>query len=172
MSYGASPPKKPVSTGAKIGLGCGGPVVLGLVLLIVVALVLDDGQDDIDTAAAPSAEASASPSASPAEVGDDQLDAEGMIDELAELHPLPNLRDTTGGCQLDHVNDCTARITTDAVSVYELEDEELAAHWVEIMGEVGDARQAGRFMLLWPEGSVTSDQARDDMVERARELAE
>ncbi|MEU5859113.1 hypothetical protein [Nocardiopsis dassonvillei] len=94
-----------------------------------------------------------------------------MVEELGELYPLPNPRDNSGSCQNDHENDCEQLITTDAVSVYELSDEELAATWVETMGSVGDARQAGRFMLLWHEDSVTSAEARDDMVEKARELA-
>ncbi|MEU5859106.1 hypothetical protein [Nocardiopsis dassonvillei] len=46
-----------------------------------------------------------------------------------------------------------------------------AAAWVETMESVGDARQAGRFMLLWHEDSVTSAEARDDMVEKALKLA-
>lgn len=109
------------------------------------------------------------PSSAPTVEAD--LTADDLVAELSEVDPPPDPRDTTDGCRDGGEQACTARITTEFVTVYELPDEKVAALWADEMGSVGDARQAGRFMLLWHEGSPHSEAARDELNDRALDLA-
>lgn len=100
--------------------------------------------------------------------------AQRVVDAISERWPAPNPRDTTSGCKADRgatVKGCTARITTDAVTVVELEDVATAQRWTTLLGKTGDTRQAGRFVLSWTarEQAVTSDEARASMVEIAEQ---
>ncbi|MFB6948909.1 hypothetical protein ACFCXP_04670 [Streptomyces niveus] len=103
------------------------------------------------------------------------LTAQGMVDELTELYPLPNGRDNTGSCDTgkDHPNDCRQLITTDPVSVYELKTDEAAEHWAKQMDGVADntAVQAGRFALVWKAEYPSDQDAVDKMTARAQEVA-
>jgi hypothetical protein len=103
------------------------------------------------------------------------LTAQSMVDQLAELYPLPHPRDNTGSCNTDdsNANSCKQLITTDPVSVYELKTEQAAAHWTKSMNGINKnkAVQAGRFMLLWKAAYPSDQDAVDEMTAKAKELA-
>lgn len=103
------------------------------------------------------------------------LTAQGMVDQLGDLYPLPNGRDNTGSCDTgkDHPNDCRQLITTDPVSVYELKTDKAAAHWTKAMDGVNDnkAEQAGRFTLVWKAEYPSDQDAMDKMTAKAKQLA-
>ncbi|MFD7429040.1 hypothetical protein ACFV6Z_18635 [Streptomyces sp. NPDC059818] len=103
------------------------------------------------------------------------LTAQGMVDQLGDLYPLPNPRDNTSGCDTgkNHPNDCEQLITTDPVSVYELKTPEAAANWAKQMdGKAKNkAVQAGRFMLLWKAAYPSDQDAVAEMTAKAKELS-
>ena len=99
--------------------------------------------------------------------------AKAVVDAIAAKWPLPNPRDTTSGCKAqdgDTTKGCTARITTDSVTVVEFVDTATAARWAKELSKAGDTRQAGRFVLSWTarDQALTSDEARADMVAIAK----
>lgn len=86
------------------------------------------------------------------------LTAEKAAERLAEaieVKTLGNPQDNTGSCSTEvadgkaHKNDCEQLITTDTVSIYEFPSADVAAHWADRMGKMGDWRQVGRFALAW-----------------------
>lgn len=160
MSHPA-PPRRRGSSGCLIALA----TTVGALVLLAGCTALLGALGGDELAPTPSAAPSASVSAA------EELTAAELVEELDDLYPLPHPRDTTDGCQNDHENDCVARVTTDFMSVYELPSEESAEHWTTTFADgSGDARQVGRFMLLWHEDSPQSAEARDELEARAREL--
>ena len=154
-SYPPARSQRRRSSGCLIALAV---VVGGLVLLVGCSAVLGALGDGPEP----------TPSASTAA---EELSAEELVEELGDVYPLSNPRDTTDGCQNDHENDCLMRITTDVMSVYEFPDEAVAEHWTTTFADgSGDARQVGRFMLLWHAESSQSAEARDELEARAWEL--
>lgn len=103
------------------------------------------------------------------------LTAQGMVDKLSDLYPLPNPRDNTDFCNngKPDPNACEQMITTDPVSVYELKDEKSAAHWVKEMNGINKdkAVQAHRFMLIWKAAYPSDDDAVAEMTKKAQALA-
>jgi len=110
----------------------------------------------------------------PAEPAAQTSGAQQVVDAIAEKWPLPNPRDTTSGCKAkegDTGKGCESRITTDAVTVIEYADDATAAAAAKTLAKVGDARQAGRYVLMWTDDQdLTSEDARTDMVRIAKSL--
>lgn len=104
--------------------------------------------------------------------GDAPLTAETVVDELSALYPLPNARDNSGSCNGADFGDdaCVSLITTDPVSIYQLETPESATHWTETFGD--SAEQHGQFMLRWSDEYPLSDDARAELSERMSTLVD
>lgn len=98
--------------------------------------------------------------------------AQRVVDAIAAQWPLPDPRDTSDGCKAkegDTAPGCMSRVTTDAVTVTEYADDAAAAAAAQALAKVGDARQAGRYVLSWTDDQdLTSDDARADMVRIAK----
>ncbi len=109
------------------------------------------------------------------EPDDPGLTAETMVDQMSDLYPLPNARDNTGSCNdgKGHKDSCEQLITTDPVSVYELNSEASAAKWAKQLDGVNKntAVQAGRFTLVWKAEYPSDQDAMDEMTAKAKELA-
>lgn len=105
--------------------------------------------------------------------GDAPLTAETVVDELSEIYPLPNPRDNSGSCNGADFGDdaCVQLITTDAVSVYQLETVESAEKWADTHGD--DAEQHGVFMLRWwPDEYPLDADAQAELSERMSTLVD
>lgn len=138
--------------------------LVGAAITLVVGLGCSGGGEATGSAAAPPTTAPASAAAA--------VTAQAIIDAIADRWPAPNQNDNTSGCKAqpgDNTSGCKARITTDAVTVTEWEDEATAARAAKA---AGDHRQVGRFVLSWTarDQDLTSDQARDSMVDIAKSL--
>ncbi|MDT0326937.1 hypothetical protein [Nocardiopsis lambiniae] len=165
-SHGAPSPGKAGSIGAQValglGIGCLGLVVAGSVLTIGgVLLARELGQDLAPSPGVSSEEAPAEPT--------DGYTAQTLVAELDTLYPLPDARDESSSC-VSEDDGCLALVTTDLVSVYEMPDADSAARWAagaEAGAEAGDARQAGRFVLFWPEDSAQPLLERDKLHTKA-----
>ncbi|MDE3724854.1 hypothetical protein PWG71_26000 [Nocardiopsis sp. N85] len=161
-SHGAPSPGKAGSTGTQValglGIGCLGLVVAGSVLTIGgVLLARELGQDLAPSPGVSSEEVPAEPT--------DGYTAQTLVAELDTLYPLPDARDESSSCASED-DGCLALVTTDLVSVYEMPDADSAARRAAGT-ETGDARQAGRFVLFWPEDSAQSLLERDKLHTKA-----
>ncbi|MGW8846608.1 hypothetical protein ACWGNE_02395 [Streptomyces xiamenensis] len=117
--------------------------------------------------------AAETPPATEEQQGDAPLTAETVVDELSELYPLPNARDNSGSCNGADFGDdaCVQLITTDAVSVYQLETVESAKKWADTHGD--DAEQHGVFMLRWwPDEYPLDADAQAELSERMATLVD
>lgn len=137
--------------------------------IAAVALLLlagcSGGSDDSKAAETPPAEEQ--------QQGDGPLTAETVVDELSVLYPLPNPRDNSGSCNGADFGDdaCVQLITTDAVSVYQLETVESAEKWADTHGD--DAEQHGVFMLRWwPDEYPLDADAQAELSERMSTLVD
>lgn len=157
-----------------VSIGCGG-LVLVLIVLGIIGAVLGPPEPVAAPAARPtaSAQVASKPPVSPP--GRPAVTAQQIVDEISKKWPLPEPTDNTGSCAAkpgDTGKGCVKLITTGSVSVYEFADEATARHWVTEMKRNGDWRQAGRFALAWTarDQDFTSDEARADMVKTVERL--
>lgn len=157
-----------MKTGIKVVGGLVGLVVVGALCGGIVA----ESQKDQEAKPAATRQVQVKPSgpASKAPPG-----AQAVVDAIAAKWPLPNISDTTSGCKAqggDTGKGCTARITTDSVTVVEFADTATAARWAKELSKAGDTRQAGRFVLSWTarDQALTSGEARASMVTIAKGL--
>jgi hypothetical protein len=141
--------------------------------LLIAAAALTVGLAGCGSGADDGAQAAPVAPTSAAAVGA-KVTAQQLVDRIAEKWPLPNPDDNSSGCKAkegDTAAGCTARITTDAVTVTEYPDTTTAKKAATTLGKTGgDYRAVGWFVLSWGarDQDLTSDEARDDMVKIAQ----
>lgn len=143
---------------------------IGLLFVAGVVGALIDRSAPGDTGAGQGSDRStesviSAPAASPSPVASTSrlLTARIVVDTLAQLYPLPNVRDNTGYAADAGVAEA---ITSDAGTVLRFSDEQKAQRWVDAMAGSADVRRVGVFVLSWAaksEQDLTSQEARAAM---------
>jgi hypothetical protein len=143
MSYGPygqppQPPKKGMSTGAKIGIGCGGCLgisILGFVFILVLGAVVGSDSDTSDTTVAVSPEAAAE-SGTPEEVAAEEEPAEEASGVTMTASHAGTVGDVTGdgtvytALDIEVVNDSEESIEVNPIYFSaELADGTVVSDW-------------------------------------------